>query len=266
MPTQTAKSRHTRTQSTAIFKAAPRAHGLTIMPREAGDYGYQKMQKSQLFPSQLCLGEKGSLVDMIAMYIQSVGWELIKIRSSRRTSPMIEASPPSPQASILFKGCARCGQREFVHRAVVPPILAPQKPASRASAGSPGLEWARRAPLMLMMRAPAVRIIKSRPRAEAASSNLLPLHRAVQKHAPTPHGMRARFAAIHQLISSFRIRAGDPARARITSISGTPATRRSGVGGNGVFFIKASPLQLRQAPAAQSRGHRTGTLAARFKG
>ena len=29
-----------------------------------------------------------------------------------------------------FKGCARCGQREFVHRAVVPPILAPQKPAS----------------------------------------------------------------------------------------------------------------------------------------
>ena len=30
----------------------------------------------------------------------------------------------------LFKGCARCGQREFVHRAVVPPILAPQKPES----------------------------------------------------------------------------------------------------------------------------------------
>ena len=30
----------------------------------------------------------------------------------------------------LFKGCARCGQREFVHRAIVPPILAPQKPAS----------------------------------------------------------------------------------------------------------------------------------------
>ena len=68
----------------------------------------------------------------------------------------------------------------------------------------PGLVWARRAPLMLMMRAPAVR----RPRAEAASSNLLALHRAVQKPAPTPHGMRARFAAIHQLISSFRVRAG----------------------------------------------------------
>ena len=34
-----------------------------------------------------------------------------------------------------------------------------------------------------MMRAPAVRIIKSRPRAEAASSNLLALHRTVQKHA-----------------------------------------------------------------------------------
>ena len=29
-----------------------------------------------------------------------------------------------------FKGCARCGQREFVRRAVVPPILAPKKPAS----------------------------------------------------------------------------------------------------------------------------------------
>ena len=35
--------------------------------------------------------------------------------------------------TLVIKGCARCGQREFVHhRAVVPPIpiLAPQKPAS----------------------------------------------------------------------------------------------------------------------------------------
>ena len=112
---------------------------------------------------------------------------------------------------------------------------------------------------MLMMRAPAVRIIKSRPRAEAASSNLLPLHRAVQKHAPTPHGKHARFAAIHQLISSFRVRAGDPARAPITSISGTPATRRR-VGGNRVFFIKASPLPLRQALAAHGRTRRRGPL------
>ena len=62
---------------------------------------------------------------------------------------------------------------------------------------------------MLMMRAPAVRIMKSRSRAEAASSNLLARHRAVQKPAPTPHGS-ARFAAIHRLISSFRVRAGDP--------------------------------------------------------
>ena len=77
----------------------------------------------------------------------------------------------------------------------------------------PGLVWARRAPLMLMMRAPALHIMRSRPRAEAASSNLLALHRAVQKLAPTPHGTRARFAAIHQLISSFRVRAGDPAGA-----------------------------------------------------
>ena len=90
----------------------------------------------------------------------------------------------------------------------------------------PGLVWVRRTPLMLMMRAPAVRIMRSRPRAEAASSNLLALHRAVQKPAPTPHGTRARFAAIHQLISSFRVRAGDPAGTRITSISGTLATRR----------------------------------------
>ena len=51
----------------------------------------------------------------------------------------------------------------------------------------------------------------------------------------------------------FPRRAGDPARARITSISGTPATQRSRVGGNGVFFIKASPLRLRQALAAQSQ-------------
>ena len=120
---------------------------------------------------------------------------------------------------------------------------------------------ARRAPLMLMMRAPAVRIMRSRPRAEAASSNLLALHRAVQKFAPTPHGKRARFVAIHQLISSFRVRAGDPAGARITSISGTLAARRRSVGGLcGPRFLKASPLRLRQALAAQGRGHRRGTL------
>ena len=114
-----------------------------------------------------------------------------------------------------------------------PSRLGPPKPASWASAGSPGLEWARRAPLMLMMRAPAVRIMRSRPRAEAASSNLLALHRAVQKHAPTPHGTRV----------AFRVRASDPG-ARITSISGTPATRRRRVGGNGGPPLKASPLRL----------------------
>ena len=115
-----------------------------------------------------------------------------------------------------------------------------------------GLVWARRAPLMLMMRGPAVRIMRSRPRAEAASSNLLALHRAVQKPAPTPHGTRARFAAIHQLISSFRVRAGDPAGARITSISGTLAARRRRVGGLcRPRFLKASPLRLRLALAAQ---------------
>ena len=111
---------------------------------------------------------------------------------------------------------------------------------------------------MLVMRAPAVRIMRSRPRAEAASSNLLALHRAVQK--PTPHGTRARFAAIHQLVSSFRVRASDPAKARITSISGTPATRRRRVGGNGGPPLKASPLRLRQALAAHGRGHRSGPL------
>ena len=126
---------------------------------------------------------------------------------------------------------------------------------------SPHPWGARRAPLMLMMRAPAVRIMRSRPRAEAASSNLLALHRAVQKFAPTPHGKRARFVAIHQLISSFRVRAGDPAGARITSISGTLAARRRSVGGLcGPRFLKASPLRLRQALAAQGRGHRRGTL------
>ena len=77
-------------------------------------------------------------------------------------------------------------------------------------------------------------------------TNLLALHRAVQKPAPTPHGTSARFAAIHQLVSSFRVRASDPAGARITSISGTPATRRRRVGGNGGppfkgFAFTASP-------------------------
>ena len=115
----------------------------------------------------------------------------------------------------------------------------------------PGLVWARRAPLMLMMRAPAVRIMRSRPRAKAASSNLLALHRTDQKPAPTPHGMRARFRSHSPANFEFPRRAGDPARARITSISGTPATQRSRVGDNGVFFIKASPLRLRQARAAQ---------------
>ena len=100
---------------------------------------------------------------------------------------------------------------------------------------------------MLMMCAPAVRIMRSQSRAEAASSNLLALHRVVQKLAPTPHGTRARFAAIHQLISSF-LRAGDRAGARITSISGTPATQRRRVGGVGRPPLKASPLGLRQAP------------------
>ena len=37
----------------------------------------------------------------------------------------------------LFKGCARCGQREFVHRAVVPPILTPKSPHPWASLGAP---------------------------------------------------------------------------------------------------------------------------------
>ena len=121
---------------------------------------------------------------------------------------------------------------------------------------------------MLMMRAPAVPIMRSRPRAEAASSNLLALHRAAQKPAPTPHGTRAHFAAIHQLISSFRVPAGDPARARITSISGTPATRRRRVGGfcpspfKGFAFMASPSSGL----AAQSRGHRRARCAARFNG
>ena len=111
---------------------------------------------------------------------------------------------------------------------------------------------------MLMMRVPAVRIMRSWPRAEAASSNLLALHRAVQKPAPTPHGTRARFAAIHQLISNFRVRVGDPAGARITSISGTPATRRRRVGGNGWPPLKGFAFtgfaKLRRSVAAPTEG------------
>ena len=91
-------------------------------------------------------------------------------------------------------------------------------------------------------------------------TNLLALHRAVQKPAPTPHGTSARFAAIHQLVSSFRVRASDPAGARITSISGPP---RRGEGGSAAMAglpLKASPLRLRQALAAHGRGHRRGPL------
>ena len=117
-----------------------------------------------------------------------------------------------------------------------------------------GLVWARRAPLMLMMRGPAVRIMRSRPGAEAASSNLLALHRAAQKPAPTPHKTRAHFAAIHQLISSFRVRAGDPARARITSISGTLATRRRRVGDFCPPSFKGF-AQLWRPKAAATEGH-----------
>ena len=119
-----------------------------------------------------------------------------------------------------------------------------------------------------MMRAPAVRIIKSRPRAEAASSNLLALHRTVQKHAPTLHGMRARFAAIHQLISSFRVRAGDPARQGRASRASAGPPRRSGGGSAAMacFFIKASPLRLRQALAATAAPTEGARCAARFKG
>ena len=84
------------------------------------------------------------------------------------------------------------------------------------------------------------------------------LHRTDQKPAPTRNACA--FRSHSPANFEFPRRAGDPARARITSISGTPATQRSRVGGNGVFFIKASPLRLRQALAAQSRGHRRGTL------
>ena len=74
------------------------------------------------------------------------------------------------------------------------------------------------------------------------------------------------FAAIHQLISSFRVRAGDLAGARITSISGAPATRRRRVGGNGGPPLKASPLaspSSRRPTAAPTEGAR---CAARFNG
>ena len=123
----------------------------------------------------------------------------------------------------------------------------------------------------------AVRIMKSRSRAEAASSNLLALRRAVQKPAPTPHGTCARFAAIHRLISSFRVGAGDPAGARITSISGTPATRLRRVGGNRAslkgFAFTASPssggprLPQKGAAALPDLGFRSsGQEASGFRG
>ena len=112
-------------------------------------------------------------------------------------------------------------------------------------------------------RARAVRIMRSRSRAEAASSNLLALHRAVQKPAPTTHGTRARFAAIHRLISSFRVRAGDPAGARITSISGTPATqRRRRASLKGFAFRASLPDLVAAANAADPQKRQLPVLAA----
>ena len=113
---------------------------------------------------------------------------------------------------------------------------------------------------MLTMRAPAVRVMRLRPRAVATLSNLL----------ATPHGTGAGFAAIHQLISSFRVRANNPEKARITSISGTPATRRRRVGGNGAslkgFAFTVSPSsggprpRPQKGPAALPDCVRVGTL------
>ena len=79
-----------------------------------------------------------------------------------------------------------------------------------------------------------------------------------------------RNARIHQLISSFRVRAGD-CGAHITSISGTLATRRRRVGGSRGPPIKASLLRLRlysfaklwRPTAASTEGAR---CAARFNG
>ena len=102
-----------------------------------------------------------------------------------------------------------------------------------------------------MMRAPAVRIMKSRPRAEAASSNLLALHRTDQKTCPNATRNACAFRSHSPANFEFPRRAGDPARARITSISVTPATQRSRVGGNGVFFIKASPSSGGPKPRPQ---------------
>ena len=89
-----------------------------------------------------------------------------------------------------------------------------------------------RGPLMFTMRAPAARIMSLPSRAEAASTDLGPLHRCVQKHTRNgARNMRALCGHPPANLLEFCIRAGDAA-ARITSISRTPETRRS-VGGTG---------------------------------
>ena len=129
----------------------------------------------------------------------------------------------------------------------------------------PGLVWARRAPH-------DARACGAHHQVTAAGGSSIIEFAGAAPHrpktCPTLHGMRARFAAIHQLISSFRVRAGDPARQGRASRASAGPPRRSGGGSAAMacFFIKASPLRLRQALAATAAPTEGARCAARFKG
>ena len=109
---------------------------------------------------------------------------------------------------------------------------------------------------MLMMRAPAVH-----GRGRKQHHRICWRCTAPSKNLPQRHTERVR-AAIHRLISTFRVRAGDRAGARITSISGTPATQRRRVGGVGGLRLWGF-AKLRRPTAAPTEGAR---CAARFNG
>ena len=139
-----------------------------------------------------------------------------------------------------------------------PRLAQPLNPAwpswSSALRASLLLAWARRAPLMLMMRPPAMRIMRSRPRAEAASSNLLALHRVVQKPAQR-HTERARAFRSH---SPADFEFPRPCRRPHRGAHHEHQRDPRGAAKEGRRLVPAS--LLKGFAFTQGRGHRRGTL------
>ena len=125
-----------------------------------------------------------------------------------------------------------------------------------------GLVWARRAPLMLMMRAPAVRIMRSRPRAEAASSNLLA---APRRPKTCPNATRNARAFRSHSPANFEFPASVPATPQGRASRALAGPSRRGEGGSAAscrprFFLYGF-ARLWRPKAAATEGAR---CAARF--